>query len=659
MKTPEYLAKKLRPLMRERVDSWRALKAIADPETCRLIDEQIMATAKQVFGDLDHQVLLTLPSKDSIAGPINLGTVIYGRERWEAGIHPSEVMQSVAVFGRSGSGKTNLVLHLLRQLDSLGIPFIHFDTKRNVRDALPLFRNPVSVYTPGRSLVPFNFNPFVPPASLEPKAYASLLIDVIASAYALGEGCQRILQKVLAPLLERGETPTLADVIRQVEALSATGRQSAWKVSTLRALESIAFTGVLGEGNGPNSLPHRSVPRHMVLELDALGVSARKFLVPLVCLHVFQARLTTPEREKLGLVVCLEEAHAYLSRQSRAGRESLVETLLRQWRELGVGTILTDQHISRVSPVVLGNACVTMVFNSKDPADVARAAAMAALHEEEKRCFTYLPVGQALVKLQERHRSAFLVRVPLVRVEKGSVTDDRLLRVAQAGSNTRSVLTDSAGSWADVGASGEAGRIRTADEPLSANELELIHDVLSHPQSGVGERYVRLGWSGARGHAVAQGLVERRWLEEQVVPLGRSRLRSLRVSPHGLGELGIPAARGARPTREGLAHAYWKREYARRFRTDGYGVQIEAPRVGGHVDVLATRGDERIGIEIEAGRARDCVAHVKNGLRERWDRIVVVGLGRTVCDRVCRQLARRGLIGLPQLTIEDPLAVRS
>jgi hypothetical protein len=59
-----------------------------------------------------------------------------------------------------------------------------------------------------------------------------------------------------------------------------------------------------------------------------------------------------------------------------------------------------------------------------------------------------------------------------------------------------------------------------------------------------------------------------------------------------------------------LAHEYWKQFYARKFSADGYKVQVEAPRVGGCVDVLARRNGERVAIEIETGKS-DTVANVR------------------------------------------------
>ncbi len=54
-----------------------------------------------------------------------------------AGIKASEVMQNIAIFGRSGAGKTNVVFHLLQQLTDKRVPWLFLDWKRTGRHLLP------------------------------------------------------------------------------------------------------------------------------------------------------------------------------------------------------------------------------------------------------------------------------------------------------------------------------------------------------------------------------------------------------------------------------------------------------------------------------------------------------------------------------------------
>lgn len=152
-------------------------------------------------------------------------------------------------------------------------------------------------------------------------------------------------------------------------------------------------------------------------------------------------------------------------------------------------------------------------------------------------------------------------------------------------------------------------------------------------------RYERLGLRSETGTRIKEQLIGRGWLEGQVVPIGRTRKLILRLTKDAREALGLGVG-GNR--RESLAHEYWKRWYGRRFRELGYHVELEARRVGGRVDVLATKDGQRIGIEIETGKS-DVVTNVKNGLCSGFDKIVVAATDANAPGRIERQLAASSL----------------
>ncbi len=113
--------------------------------------------------------------------------------------------------------------------------------------------------------------------------------------------------------------------------------------------------------------------------------------------------------------------------------------LLRQCREIGIGILVVDQHPSLISSAALGNSYTSICLNLKDPSDINRAAGLSQVPDQEKRYFSMLPVGQGIVKLQDRWHRPFLVAFPLVEVNKGAITDARLKRYIE-GSRNRSQL---------------------------------------------------------------------------------------------------------------------------------------------------------------------------------------------------------------------------
>jgi len=241
----ERLLRKLAPLRPQQVARWRRSRELTDPETRALLDRHILLTARRVLGDDESRPLLSLPPEKVIKGSIHLGQVVYDRERWPIGISRAELLQHLAILGRSGSGKTNLCFHLLLQLSEKGIPWLFLDWKRTARHLLPQLKGRVHVSTPGRSLAPLPFNPFMAPPGVEPEVYLNHVVDVLGDAYTLGDAARSIIQKALLASSSDAAGPITVDrVIETIEQIPGTERVRGWKASALRALESLQAAGI-------------------------------------------------------------------------------------------------------------------------------------------------------------------------------------------------------------------------------------------------------------------------------------------------------------------------------------------------------------------------------------------------------------------------------
>lgn len=618
--------------MPRRVRAWRRSLDVVSSEVKPLLVREIFSAAHETFGDFRGKVLLSLPPRDVARGRFHLGTVLYGGERWPAGLHSREVLQNVAVFGRSGAGKTNVAFHLLEQFVRDRVPFVFFDWKRTARHFLPELDADVGVFTPGRGLRPLPFNPFVPPPGLEAGVYVNHFVDVLGDAYTLGDAARSVVYKALLPLYADGH-PSLKDVVAAVEGLSVGLRGRGWKESALRALGALSALNLARGGSSQRAMVRGLSRSFSVVELDGLAPTNKKFLLPLLSLWLYYLKLNSSVRERLSLVLFFEEAHHFLYTR-RGGGESLMEMLMRQCREIGIGIVVVDQHPSLISPAALGNTYATILLNLKDPRDVSRAAALSLVSASEKKHFGMLPVGVGVVKLQDRWKRPFLVRFPHVRVRKGVVSDNDLKR---AGSGGVSALSGAGrGSFRERG---RDWRSRFADEALADGELSFLWDVLAHPLSGVDARYKRLGVSVEKGHGLKQGLLRKGYLEGEVVAVGGTRRKVLRVAPAARGSLGLDRVRG----RESLAHEYWKHWHAARLEKDGYRVWLEAPRKMGRVDVLAFKEGESLAVEVETGRST-VVWNVKQDLLSGFRRVLVVATNPRALEKVEEQLGRAGLL---------------
>jgi hypothetical protein len=410
-----------------------------------------------------------------------------------------------------------------------------------------------------------------------------------------------------------------------------------WKISALRALDSIACMNMATDQKSQLEMTRRLTEESSIIELDGLSQNAKKFLIPLLYQWVYQVKLGSPIREKLNLVVFLEEAHNFMYGHAQRSKETLVETLLRQAREIGIGTVIIDQQPSLISSVALGNCYVSICLNQKNPSDINKAAALSLVDNDDRNGLSMLPVGQGVVKLQDRWRRPVLLQFPLVDVQKGHVTDDLLARYSALN---RAQSTDSGRKTSLHPEFRRVRRVPLFDTPLPGPAFAVLADVLTYPDDGIRIRYKRLGLSAGTGNRIKQQLLDQGWLEDQVIELGRTRKLLLRLTAQGKKALGLETADPERPS---LVHEYWKRFYAQRFQESGYAVRLEAPRTSGRVDVLAVKDGKSIAVEIETGKS-NVVQNVKQDLVSGFDKVLVVATDRAALEKTEKQLAQTDLL---------------
>ncbi len=643
------LVRKLRPLIPEKIDRWMRARQTADATLRDLIDQQVITESRKLLRD-NNQPLLSLPPQKLARGKYRLGTVIYNQKQWPFGLDDSDLIQHTILLGRSGSGKTSVLLRLLKQLTERQHPFILFDVKRNGRDLLSLVKQQIAFYTPGRRLNPLPFNPLIEPPGMERGVYLGQVLDVMTASHTLGEGARSLIRRTIDQLdQELTRPPTIRQVLDAMNQAPLQDREQGWRLTAQRVLGSLE-AAIRSPKTPPDQHEMMRVlaTRPTVIELDSLDRPTVRFLVPILCLWLYHLYLVAPQREQHQLTLILEEAHHFLAKNT-ANR--LMSTLLRQSREIGIAFVVIDQQVSLLSPQVTGNMFTSICLNQKDPLDVNKAAALCSMDDADKQTLTRLPVGYGVVKMQGRWPEPFLVRFDHEPIVKGHVTDDRLhnyLKGQVSGGPPRS------GDLSPLGP-GVPG-VHLWDEAMQPRAIAMIEDVLANPDDGVRVRYQRLSLSAGSGHRLKMRLVRSHWLQEQIIHAGSTRKIVLQPTRTALQALGLTASRPR--GYESVAHAYWKRWWARRYEALGYRVQIEAPRHGGRVDVLAFRpgtgrdATERVGIEVETGSS-DFVSNVKAGLLSGFTRVLVVATDVQAREAIEAKLAAAGLLGVPRVKVVE------
>ena len=560
------LCRRLKPVMGTKADRiWHAYWAESEDGRAQILDYLELLAAQSLDRDLDQAGAdLVPPDEAEAAGPYQLGHVSYnGKSLFPFGLREDEWIQHVGVFGRSGAGKTNLGFLITQELVRHGKPVLIFDWKRNYRDLLNLAGfDSAAVYTVGRLTVPLAFNPLIPPPQTNPKTWLKKLIAVIAHAYLLGNGVLYLLQETIDSVYQdfgvySGSVerwPTFHDVQATLKARNSPGREAGWLSSAMRALASLTFGDMDGLVNREGGDMQRLLERPVILELDALTQSDKVFFVQAMLLWIHHFRMTTGVREQFTHCCLIEEAHHVLSgeRRSLVGGQSVMELTFREIREFGESLVILDQHPSQISMPSLGNTYATFCFNLKHRTDVSAISQAMLLEDDQKQLVGQLPIGQAVARLQGRGRGPFTIQVPEVPIKKGTVTDaDVMQHMSRLGllpvrqqhwperddlshpSLDPAVGARAAGDVTLEHASGDSGDTAAQGSDLEPRELALFADIVRYADSGVAERYKRLGISVRQGQKLKRALLDLGLIMEQVELTARGRIRMIRLTDSG------------------------------------------------------------------------------------------------------------------------------
>ncbi|VGO15064.1 hypothetical protein PDESU_03644 [Pontiella desulfatans] len=640
---------------------WRQYQ-LSDGIGKRELESLIELQLQQKYGEdpLRDENGLQVPPEQDAAGPYELGNVLsYDRIMHPFGIREDEFIQHMAIFGRSGAGKTNTVALLIKELVRHKKPFLIFDWKRNYRDLLA-HGVPLEVYTVGRPAHPLHFNPLIPPPGTDMKVWLKKLIEIISHAYFLGEGVMFILLEAIDAVYskfgcytnEPERYPTLQDVLEFLEKMPVKGRKAMWLDSTMRAVQSLCF-GQISDVINTNSQTgiQELLDKNICLELNSLAQNEKTFLIETIMVWIHHCRMLEPDRETFKHCIIIEEAHNILS---NAAKETVIDLLMREIRELGESIVLVDQHPSQISVPALGNTYCTIALNMKHSKDINSLAEMMRIPKENRETLGLLPIGHAVVKLQSRFIHPFEIQIPKVDLNKGSVTDTTLSQIYVPHSTDSAPEPDDTAGSDQTEVVPENHRIEkhSTGTGLSETEEILLKDIHKHPFDGVVKRYSRMGISRRRGNHAKQNLTEKGIIHSVDIPTRTGKVVLLDLTPimrEAMKRNGIDV-----PKRKegGLVHNYWKNEIRKQLEKDGWAVELEKP-MGNNmaIDLYAEKDGKRIAVEVETGTRG--AENIKKLIPLNLDHIISFSTTHEVKLKTLRDFGA-GTIHVNNLNVMDP-----
>jgi DNA-binding HxlR family transcriptional regulator len=302
----------------------------------------------------------------------------------------------------------------------------------------------VRVFTIGRNVVPFRFNPLVPPEGVQISQWAKEFAEVFDHSYWLLGGGRHIVLQSLDDLytFKAPNYPKIQDMRHWVEqktnSANSSMRERNWIATATRPLQSLCFreTGdIFDTEKGVNPAQFFDTPGTVtILEIDALSNDDKTFFIEIMLQWIRDWMLVSNKRERLNGVIILEEAHHVLNREKtrKLGIEAVTDLIFREIRELGIGMIYVDQHPSMISYPALGNTSTHVYMNlgldTKYSSDIEDASSMLGLTDRDKDYLRRLPTGHAFMLIRKSEfPNPFLVSFPLAIAERGKI-DDATLR---------------------------------------------------------------------------------------------------------------------------------------------------------------------------------------------------------------------------------------
>lgn len=550
-------------------------------------------------------------------------------------------MRHVFLLGPSGTGKSTLIISILRQLSQDRVPWWAVDFKRNYRCLLADPHGKATlVFTLGRSLAPLSLNVLAAPHGVERNSWVEALADIICTAYLLLHGARNVLKNaLLGAISDKGDHATLRDALHLVANELVRSRQGSrrygWLESTHRSLEELS-TGALGDSlNATNPLSLRellTVP--VVFELEGLGEDQQRFVALFFLQSVlFLRKHETVPREVLRHVLIFDEAHN-IFRKDQWGELSLPSTLAREVREYGEALISATQQAD-VADSLIANSGTKIILRCDHPKDVDFTS---KLLQVDGRWVSKIPVGHGIARLATRYYQSFLFTFPEQPIKNTLISEDRVqqryaqwttnlisrrarhdptLKAArrdlEAWARTTNSTTSSVSPLFDaINATAETNDIAntlvsertpdtTAFDAISEKERTLLTDIATHPISTVTERYARLQWNPKTGNVVKDSIIKHEYARFEViaVPPGSVKLLALTVA----GERFV--GKTARPLHHGgMEHEFWRQRLRERCERRGCLVQEEYDVGGGkRVDLLARQRERSFYIEVETGKS--------------------------------------------------------
>ncbi len=364
---------------------------------------------------------------------VNLGRVFHMGSECKNFVRLDRNSLSMHTFvtGSTGSGKSNTVYEILRQLDMVGIHFLVIEPAKGE------YKN-VFGHMPGVSVFGTNpdytqllrINPFRFPKGIHVLEHVDRLIEIFNVCWPMYAAMPAVLKQAVLQAyevcgwdLQSSENeydedlfPTFRDLCAELEDVidnSAYDQEvkSNYKGSLQTRIQSLA-NGLNGQIFATDEVDNEVLfDENVIVDLSRIGsLETKSLIMGILVMRLNERRMSEAEGMNVPLrhVTVLEEAHNILKRTTFgdggpeganvAGKSvEMLSNAIAEMRTYGEGFIIADQSPGAVDISAIRNTNTKIIMRLPEEADRRLAGRSAALREEQLDEIAKLPKGVAVV----------------------------------------------------------------------------------------------------------------------------------------------------------------------------------------------------------------------------------------------------------------------
>ncbi|MEM5853684.1 MAG: DUF87 domain-containing protein [Candidatus Aenigmatarchaeota archaeon] len=549
--------------------------------------------------------VLECPDREEAIGEIELGKVMQGdRILGSFGLSREELNQHVLVTGRSGCGKTTLIIQIIRSLLSRGIPFLVLDYKMDYRHLIRIY--PQLVVLNWRDL---QINPLQPPPGVSFREWKQQFLNIFGHVQGIWHGSTQYLLEAIDEVYEEKERiPRIEEVYKKIVEANESSRKMQEYASVVET-RLYGMLSKLGKTiNNESTLIdiEKLLQMPVVLELHGLGRDEATFLALWFFYWIYAYRRAKAIRGRLLHVLIIDEAKRVFTASEQYSQTTTEysgippqDLICDEIREYSEAIIASDQEPTKLSNSLKANTYTKItgfLGNGRDIDDIAEAM---DLSEEEREVLTKLERGEWLVKLAGRYTKPFMIKTEDFPLKK-DVNDQKLSERMQPVLEKLKVKEKPVES-------------KKAEMPfLSEDAWKLLVNINAHPFNGIAGRAKELGFSPSRVERAKNELLSRGFVVQVEVSLSKRRPTSFLVLTASA--LSFLEARSVETKawhyigHVGFEHMLYAVLIKSSMQKLGYRALLEVNLGQRRLDVLAERNGRKLAFEVQLDPGKDLEA---------------------------------------------------